>query len=68
MLASCSGAPDVAYLDTANGGNTCLETATVGGLVAVRGSTDPDGIKLAFTGRQWDALIASVKDGRLDRG
>ena len=50
---------------SSNGGATCVEAAMVGAVVAVRDSTDPDGPKLAFTGREWDAFLTRVKDQRL---
>ena len=49
-----------------NGGNTCVETAMAGPLVAVRDSKDPDGPRLAFSARAWDAFLRQVKHGRLD--
>jgi len=50
---------------SSNGGATCVETAMAGPMVAVRDSTDPDGPKLAFTSRDWDAFLTQVKDQRL---
>jgi hypothetical protein len=48
-----------------NGGADCVETAMLGPVVAVRDSKDPDGPKLAFTGAEWGAFLARVKDHEL---
>jgi hypothetical protein len=36
------------------------------GIVAVRDSKNPDGPKLAFTRREWEAFAAGVKASRFD--
>jgi hypothetical protein len=47
----------------ANGGQ-CTEVAAVPGAVLVRDSTDPDGLRLTFGRRAWEAFTAAVKAGR----
>jgi hypothetical protein len=46
--------------------NSCVELADLSDAIAVRDSKNPDGAKLAFTRREWDAFAARVKSGRLD--
>jgi hypothetical protein len=45
---------------SSNGGN-CVEAANVGPVVAVRDSKDPDGPRLAFGHRAWEAFAAKLK-------
>ena len=46
----------------ANGGG-CVEVGAAGPVVAVRDSKDPQGPKLAFTPREWEAFTSKVKAG-----
>ena len=46
-----------------NGGN-CIEVATADRTVAVRDSRDPDGARLAFDARTWQAFAARLKAER----
>ena len=50
---------------SSNCGNTCVEAAMLGPTLAVRDSKDPDGPRLAFTGAEWGAFLARVKDHEL---
>ncbi len=43
-----------------NGGN-CVEIAPAGGMIAVRDSTAPHGLALAFTAQQWNAFTSTIK-------
>ena len=52
-----------ATYSSGNGGN-CIEVATAGRTVAVRDSKDPDGPRLAFGTRAWQAFAARVKGER----
>jgi Domain of unknown function (DUF397) len=54
-----------ASYSTSNGGD-CVEVADAGHAVAVRDSKDPEGPKLAFTPRAWEAFTHRVKAGDLD--
>lgn len=45
-----------------NGGNTCVEVAAAGHVVAVRDSTDPAGSRLAFEPGRWQAFMRRVKE------
>ena len=47
-----------------NGGGTCVEAATLPGVVAVRDSKDPDGPRLTFGPADWRTFTAGVKAGR----
>jgi hypothetical protein len=51
---------------SANGGGNCVEVGTVGRVVAVRDSKDPDGPKLAFTLAEWEAFLRRVQAGEFD--
>lgn len=42
----------------------CVEVAALNTGVAVRDSKDPTGPMLLFTGREWQAYVDSVKQGR----
>jgi hypothetical protein len=42
---------------------SCVEVATVEGGIAVRDSKDPSGPVLRFTGGEWAAFVAGVRDG-----
>lgn len=35
--------------------------------VAMRQSSDPDGLVLVFTPSEWDAFLAGIRDGEFDR-
>ncbi len=48
-----------------SGGNGCVEVAHPDEAVHVRDSKDPDGSVLTFGPGQWQALIDTVKAGRL---
>jgi len=52
-----------ATYSSGNGGN-CIEVATADRTVAVRDSKDPDGPRLAFGMRAWQAFAARVKGER----
>ena len=52
-----------AAYSSGNGGN-CIEVATADRTVAVRDSKDPDGPRLAFGMRAWQAFAARVKGER----
>jgi hypothetical protein len=51
---------------SASGGGNCVEVGTVGRVVAVRDSKDPDGPMLAFTPAEWEAFIRRVQAGDFD--
>jgi hypothetical protein len=51
---------------SANGGNTCVEVAAAGHLVAVRDSTEPDRAALAFAPECWQAFTRRVKNGQAE--
>jgi Domain of unknown function (DUF397) len=44
----------------ANGGN-CVETASNGGVILVRDTTDRDGGTLAFTAEVWKAFTGTIE-------
>lgn len=44
-----------------NGGGSCVETASTGGVVLVRDTTDRDGGTLGFTAEAWAKFTASVR-------
>jgi hypothetical protein len=47
-----------------NNGGACVEVASnLRGIVAVRDSKDPEGPKLIFTAREWQAFVAGVRGG-----
>jgi hypothetical protein len=48
-------------------GNNCVEVADLpGGGRAVRDSKHPDGGALVFTGTEWLAFTAGIRDGEFD--
>ncbi|MBO3744651.1 DUF397 domain-containing protein [Streptosporangiaceae bacterium NEAU-GS5] len=47
-------------------GNQCVEIAMFTQGIAVRDSKDPNGPKLMFTAREWDAFLEGVKGGEFD--
>ena len=49
-----------------NGGQTCVECATLGTLHGVRDSHDRQGPMLVFDRRAWEAFLAAVKRGDFD--
>ncbi|MGI5232514.1 DUF397 domain-containing protein [Actinoallomurus sp. CA-142502] len=49
-----------------DGGEGCVEAATLNGSRLVRDSKDPDGPTLTFTPSAWGAFIDKVKQGKLD--
>jgi hypothetical protein len=46
---------------TENGGATCVETASDGGVILVRDTTDRDGGTLAFTRSAWKRFTATLR-------
>ncbi len=52
-----------ATYSSSNGGN-CIEVAAVGRAVVLRDSKDPDGPRLAFGPKTWQAFAAKVKGER----
>lgn len=46
--------------------NNCVEVADLPGVVAVRDSKNPEGAKLAFTRREWEAFVGGVKASQFD--
>jgi hypothetical protein len=52
-----------ATYSSSNGGN-CIEVATDDRAVAVRDSKDPDGPRLAFGARAWQAFATKIKGER----
>lgn len=48
---------------TRSGDGNCVEVADVTEGTAVRDSKDPTGPVLVFTGAEWAAFVAGVKDG-----
>nr|WP_035740861.1 DUF397 domain-containing protein [Parafrankia elaeagni] len=47
-------------------GGMCVEVAHVDGGVAVRDSTAPLRALLVFSGAEWDAFLAGVRNGEFD--
>lgn len=48
----------------ANG--NCVETAEIGGRIAVRDSKDPEGPRLSLSPDSWRGFVADVRDGFFD--
>jgi Domain of unknown function (DUF397) len=48
----------------ANG--NCVETADIGGQIAVRDSKNPDGPRLSLSHNSWRGFVADVRDGLFD--
>jgi len=48
--------------------SNCVEVAPLADGVAVRDSKDKDGPVLEFTGPEWIAFLAGVRDGEFDLG
>ena len=46
--------------------NGCVEVAPLNGLLAVRDSRNPNGPVLLYTGEEWRAFVAGVKNGEFD--
>jgi hypothetical protein len=44
-----------------NGGNSCVEVATVDQVIALRDSKDPDGPRLRFSPAAWNTFTAGIK-------
>lgn len=44
----------------------CVETAAIGGRVAVRDSKDPNGPRLTFSQDAWRDFVVSVREGVFD--
>jgi hypothetical protein len=49
-----------------DGGQGCVEAATLNALRLVRDSKDPDGPTLGFTPTAWTTFLDQVKQGRFD--
>ncbi|WP_329260833.1 DUF397 domain-containing protein [Actinoallomurus sp. NBC_01490] len=49
-----------------DGGEGCVEAATLNGSRLVRDSKDPDGPTLAFTPSAWAVLIEGIKQGKFN--
>lgn len=49
-----------------NGSGDCVEVAPVQGMTAVRDSKNPEGPKLGFRARDWDAFVKRTKSGAFD--
>jgi Domain of unknown function (DUF397) len=49
-----------------DGGEGCVEAATLSAARLVRDSKDPDGPTLAFTRVAWTSFLDQVKQGRFD--
>lgn len=49
-----------------DGGQGCVEAATLDALRLVRDSKDPDGPTLGFTPTAWTFFLDEVKEGRFD--
>jgi Domain of unknown function (DUF397) len=48
-------------------GDSCVEVASVSGLVAVRDSQTPDRPALLYTPDEWRAFMVGAKQGQFDR-
>jgi hypothetical protein len=48
-------------------GSDCVEVADLSGVIGVRDSKNPDGPRLALSGRSFAALVGRVKANKLDR-
>lgn len=46
---------------SANGGSACIETASNGGVILVRDTTDRDGGALSFTADAWLAFLGTLR-------
>jgi hypothetical protein len=51
---------------SASGASECVEVAFVEQSVVVRRSQDPAGPVLAFSGPEWAAFVAGVRNGEFD--
>ncbi|SEG87470.1 protein of unknown function [Thermomonospora echinospora] len=49
-----------------SGTGACVEVAKLRQLIGVRDSKNPDGPKLSFTPRTWEAFNAGIKSGDYD--
>lgn len=47
-------------------GGMCVEVAHIADGVAVRDSKAPRGAVLVFSGAEWEAFLAGVRDGQFD--
>lgn len=47
-------------------GGACVEVATTGNAVMLRSSADPDGTPVTLSRDEWQAFLASVKEGTFD--
>lgn len=50
-----------------NGGNNCVEVATLEQGVAMRDSTDPNGPHLEFSHTAWRSFLTGIRDGDFNR-
>jgi Domain of unknown function (DUF397) len=46
---------------TSNGGATCVETASAGGVILVRDTTDRDGGTLTITAGAWQRFVDELR-------
>jgi Domain of unknown function (DUF397) len=44
----------------------CVEIGTLGGIIMVRGSAEPDGTCLKLSCGQWREFVAGLKSGQFD--
>lgn len=54
---------------SAGNGGQCVEAGSLSdgsGRVAVRHSHHPEGVTVVYTRAEWDAFLASLKDGEFD--
>ena len=50
-----------------NGSGSCVEIADKDGGIIVRNSNDRSGSSVKYTAAEWDAFIAGVRGGEMDR-
>jgi hypothetical protein len=65
-MATFDSTPDVWRKATASGGTNCVEVAFDQQSVRMRQSRDPSQ-RLVFSHSEWDAFLASVRNGDFDR-
>ncbi|GAA1306485.1 hypothetical protein Psi02_24030 [Planotetraspora silvatica] len=47
-------------------GGNCVEVATMGEMIAVRDSKNPEGAVLVYTATEWNEFAANVRKGQYD--
>jgi hypothetical protein len=57
---------DLVWVKSSFSNASCVEVAADNGRVAVRDSKDPDGGTLLYTGAEWRAFLAGVRNGEFD--